>query len=719
MSTSETKVPSICGICPGGCAVEATVTDGRLTGVKAVSSSPFSALCVRGSHATEVVYSPDRLQTPLLRVGERGEGRFRKATWDEALDLVADRLKAIRDQYGAQALASHLGRGAFEQSLEDLDGPPSGSKASNLVRLLGSPNVFSVSSICFTTFGQISPMLTLGLKGRQLVTDWEKTKLLVIWGTNPATDSPPFDYHRILRLRSQGLKVILIDPMRADIADQADQWIAPRSGTDGALALGLIHLLIQEGNYDREFVAKWTTGFDDLAAYVKQFTPEHVSRVTGVTADVIRGLARTLAAEPAGLKFYTGLEYSNCGVQSMRAVFTLWALAGHIDVPGGLLIQPKPEKWAAQQTVPAGNGVQAIGAAEYPVFHKYSGLAQFMEFPRAVIEGKPYPVKALINMGASILTSYPQPAIFAEAFRNLDLLVAIDRFLTEDAKYADVVLPATTYFENTSYQRYPGYVRLRRPVIEPVGEARNDLLIIAALAARLGLGDQYPQSDEEILTRAFARKPELLAQLKNSEDGVALPKRETKYRKYESGGLRADGQPGFETPSGKVEIASSVLAEHGYDALPVYTEPSEGPLGSPKLQRDFPLVLNTGARIHSTFRSQHLNIPGLVKRQPKPQVLIHPEDAKVRGIADGDAVVVSTSRGEVRLYASVTERVVRGSVEANMGGGGPQQTPEWRDGNVNHITDFYNRDPISGFPTLKTLLCEVKKAVNAQKEIAV
>jgi anaerobic selenocysteine-containing dehydrogenase len=719
MSTASTKQPAICGICPGGCAVDVSVSNGKLTGIKPLSGAPFSALCVRGAHATEVVYSPDRLQTPLLRTGARGKGEFRKASWDEALSFIAKKLLSIREHYGPQALASHLGRGAFEQSLEDLDGPPSGSKASNLVRLLGSPNVFSVSSICFTTFGQIAPMLTLGLQGRQLVTDWEKTTRLVIWGTNPATDSPPFDYHRILRLRSQGLKVILIDHMRANIADQADQWIAPRSGTDGALALGLIHLLIKEGTYDREFVAKRTTGFDELAAYVEQFTPEHVSHVTGVPADVIRELARVLAAEPAGLKFYTGLEYSNCGVQAMRAVFILWALAGHIDVPGGLLIQPKPDKWAAPQAVPAVNGVQPIGAAEYPVFHKYSGLAQFMEFPRAAIEGKPYPVKALINLGSSILTSYPQPAIFAEAFRKLDLLVVIDRFLTEDAKFADVVLPATTYFENTSYQRYPGYVRLRRPVIEPVGEARNDLLIIAALAAQLGLGDQYPQSDEEILTRAFARKPELLVQLKSSEDGVALPKREAKYRKYESGGLRADGQPGFETPSGKVEIASSVLAEHGYDALPVYTEPSEGPLGSPKLQKDFPLVLNTGARIHSTFRSQHLNIPGLVKRQPKPQVLIHPDDAEARGIADGDPVVVSTLRGEVRLYASVTERVVRGSVEANMGGGGPQQVPEWRGGNVNHITDFYNRDPISGFPTLKTLLCEITKAVEARKEIAV
>jgi anaerobic selenocysteine-containing dehydrogenase len=365
-------------------------------------------------------------------------------------------------------------------------------------------------------------------------------------------------------------------------------------------------------------------------------------------------------------------------------------------------------------TRPSEASLPPIGAEEYPIFQKFSGgCGQFMEFPKAVMKGKPYPVKALINIGSSILTSYPQPAVFAEAFRKLELMVVVDRFMTRDALFADLVLPATTYFENTSYQRYPGYVRLRRPMIEPVGEARNDLLIMAEIAERLGFGQHYPKTDAEILEWAFAAKPDLLATLRESEDGVALPKREARYKKYESGGLRADGKPGFETPSGKLEIASSVLKDHGYDPLPVYSEPAEGPLGSPGLLTEYPLVLNTGARIHSTFRSQHLNIPGLVKLQPKPQVLIHPNDAAERGISDGDKVAVRTRRGHIQLFACVTDRVVRGSVEANMGGGNPIQVPEWRDANVNELTDFFDRDPISGFPAFKTQLCQIVKAPQA------
>ncbi len=706
---AKEKKAAICGVCPGGCAVDVTLEDGRLTDIARRPDVPFGGLCVRGRHAAEVLYSPDRLKTPLIRCGERGEGKFRAAGWDEALDTVVANLQRIKGAYGPQAVASHSGRGAFEQAMNDFVNGGDGV-ASRLLWPFGSPNIGSVSSVCFVSYGILAPMTTYGVYGMSLLPDVDNSSLLVVWGANPATDSPPFFHERVIRAQQKGARLIAIDHMRSDIAARADQWIAPRPGTDGALALGLLRVIINERLYDREFVEKWTAGFAELAAYVQQFTPARVAAITGVEAAVVEALARELAAaKHATLRLYTGLEYSNCGVQSIRAVYILWALTGNLDVPGGLLLKAGASGFQ-KTAVPRPDGPPPIGAAEHPVFYRLTGCAQFMEFPKAVLAGKPYPIKALLSNGASMLTSYPQPPLWEEAFRRLEFMAVIDRFMTRDAMFADVVLPATTYFEIASYQRYHGFVRLRERVVPPVGQARNDLFIIAELAARLGYGELFPQNERELLARAFARQPGLADRLAASPAGVALPSAAGQFRKYESGLLRRDGRPGFNTPSGKLEIASALLAECGYDALPVYAEPAEGPLASPDLQRRFPLILNTGARIHSTFRSQHLNIPGLLRLQPAAQVLVHPDDAAARVIADGDEVTVSTVRGRVNFRARVTDDVRLGVVEANVGGGSPIQGEGWREANTNLLTAMDNRDPISGFPVLKALLCQVEKA---------
>jgi len=332
-----------------------------------------------------------------------------------------------------------------------------------------------------------------------------------------------------------------------------------------------------------------------------------------------------------------------------------------------------------------------------------------LEIPRAILKGDPYPVKGLIILGGSILTAFPNPDRWKRSFEALDCLVVIDRFPTNEADYADVLLPATTMFEVTSYKRYPGHVSFREQVIPPVGEARNDYLILAELAKALGYGDRYPQSEEAMLEFVFKEAPFSLGELKSRPEGVSLSSSPLVYEKYKTGSLRKDRNPGFETPSGKFEISSQLLKRYGYDPLPIYQEPTEGPIGSPELVKDFPLVLTTGTRIQSAFRSQHLNIPGLLKLQDRPNILIHPEDAAKRGIQNGDKVWVRTKRGSVPFYAKVTERIVKGVIEANMGGGGPLQPKEWNEANVNELTDMENRDPISGFPVFKALLCEVEK----------
>lgn len=704
---SKLTKTALCGVCPGGCVIEAEIEDGRLVSVAPHKSDPYGGLCTRGKAAVEIVYAPDRLKKPLLRTGKKGAGEFREASWGEALDFIAGKMIHIKEKYGPQAMAMQTGRGSFEQSMSDFGK----NRKTSLMRLFGSPNYTSVGSLCYESYGTLAPLTVFGLPSFAIVPDIENSKLIVVWGANPVTDSPPTLHKRIVEAQKKGAKIIAIDQMKSEIAEMADEWVSIRSGSDGALALSLINVLISENLYDAEFAENWTTGFAELAEYVRPYTPAEVEKITWVPREQVVSLARQIAtARHASLRTYTGLEYTTSGVQNIRAVYMLWALAGNFDVPGGLLYRMPSPLPLNRPSFTAEKLAEPIGAAEYPLFCELVEEGQFMEFPKAVLEGKPYPVKGLLIQGASTLTSYPQPAILEKAYQELELLAVIDRFLTKDGLWADVVLPAATYFETTSYQRYPGgYLRLREKVIQPLGEARNDLLIIAALAAKLGLGGYFPQNEEDLLQWAFARNPALLQELRESDQGVYLPHKTPQYRQYQTGSLRRDGQPGFPTPSGKVELVSSLLQKHGYDGLPVYLEPREAPAANQESPQDFPLILNTGARTQSAFRSQHLNIPGLLKLQEKPQILLNPRDAAARGITDGDKVLVKTRRGAVPFWARVTGKVRPGSAEANQGGGGPSQIQAWRESNVNILTNFYNRDAISGFPVFKALMCEVEK----------
>ncbi len=709
-------VSGLCGICPAGCGVKITMENGRISRTAPLKGHPQGMCCPRGAHAPEIVYSPDRLLHPLKRIGPRGTGQFVRAIWDEVLDSIAAQLRHIADRHGPQAVCMYTGRGTFERSLWELLSPAGvrESSAWNLLFPFGSPNTTGVGAICYVAHGVLAPATTFGVWDIDTFTDIENSDLVVIWGDNPATDSPPINLNRIRNARKRGAEVIVIDHRRTQaVRATKGRWIGIRPGTDGALALGMIHVVIEEDLYEHDFVENWTVGFEELRAYVARFTPERVEEITWVPAEQIRGMARALAqAKGAALVSYTGLEYTNSGTQNIRAVLILWALTGNLDVPGGKVIKMPDGEFHVNQSkrLEPPNGVDPIGKDTYPIYHLYRKEAHAMELPRAILNDDPYPLRAMLIAGSSIITSYPNPNLWRRSFAALDFLAVVDRFLTADAMYADIVLPATTMFEIESYEIYDRYVQLRQRIIEPQGEARGDWDIAMAIADRLGYGNLYPKSSEERLQQAFSGNGLDLETLRRSPDGVQLPVPEQRYRKWELGLLRQDGQPGFETPSGKFEIASSVLAQYGYDPLPVYVEPKEGPISTPELAGQFPLVFNSGARIQSDFRSQHHNIPGLLKMQPHPLVTLHPRDAAPRGIQTGDRVFVVTPRGRVRYTAWVSDDIVPGVVEANAGGGSPIAHGPWRECNVNELTDPDNRDPISGFPVYKALLCEVVRA---------
>lgn len=707
-------ITSICGVCPAGCGANIHLTDGRITRVAPIKDHPYSAICPRGIKAPEITYSPDRLLYPQRRTGDRGEGGYERITWDAAYTDIVDRLRRIAAESGPEAVAIYTGRGNFEYGLNEMFAPAGTveSSANAVLFPFGSPNTTGVGALCYVSYGMIAPRACFGAYMLDMQEDIDGADLILVWGENPATDSSPINLARLKRAQQRGARIIVIDHRRSETAQALRaEWIGIRPGADGALALGALHVLLAEDLYDKEFVAYWAHGFDELKAYVQDFTPERVERITGVPADKVRDLARAMGrAQGCSILTYTGLEYSDSGVQAIRAVFILQALAGHLDRPGGKLFKSRDRLHLNRLvTEPPANTRRPIGADEYPVYYEVRREAHAALLPRAILEGKPYRIRALILSGASLITAWPDPDLWRRALASLDFLVVINRFPTADCQYADVVLPAATQFEIESYAIHGSHVQLRQRVIEPLGEARNDYLIFAELAQRLGYGHLWPQTERAMVEYALQDTGVALDDLLAHPEGVTYPAPPRRSCQYASGALRKDGRPGFETPTGKFEITSEWLRGYGYDALPVYTEPAEGPLADPELAARYPLVFNSGARTNFDFRSQHHNIPGLLKHLPAPVVHLHAADAAARGIAHDDPVLVITPRGQVPFRACVSEDIVPGAVEVNMGGGGPLGPRAWRQANANALTDFEHRDPISGFPVYKALLCDVVK----------
>ena len=707
--------PGICGICPAACWVEVGLKNNKMVDIRPDPNHPLGMICRRGEHSPEIVYSKHRLRYPLKRVGPKGTHEFERISWDEAYEIIVANLQKIKEESGPEATAVYTGRGSFELSLCDMFQPKgvAVSSASNVLFPFGSPNTMGVGALCYVSFAMIAPHVTMGRMLVNMFTDIENAETLVIWGANPATDSPPLDMHRLEDAARRGADIIGIDPRNSESIKRTNaQWVPIRPGTDGALALSMIEVLIEEELYDETFVRDWTHGFDELRQYTQHFQPEQVEPITGIPAESIRDLARRIAnAHGACPLMYTGLEYSNTGLQAVRAVLTLFALAGHLDVPGGIglsmLGNHFPINHDCNQANP--NMDRAIAFDRFPLYSHYRGESHALGLIDSVLNSDPYQIRGLIIQGASILTSWPQTPIWRETLSKLDFMVSIDRQLTADSAFADIVLPATTMFEIQSYAVYGGIFRIRERMVEPVGEARNDYLIMAELAQRLGYGELYPQSEDELLDFALRDSDYSVEDIRAAGGWVKLPSPMMEYKKWEKGHLRKDGKPGFDTPTGKFEILSTVLEDFGYEPLPKYTEPTEGPLASPRLSAEYPLVFNSGARTQTEFRSQHHNIEGLVKDNPEPAVEINREDAKSRGIEHGDLVEISTPRGSVPFRALVTDDIVRGAIECNMGGGVPTASKAWREWNANDLTDINNLDEISGFPVYKALLCQVRK----------
>jgi len=712
--------PGICGLCfhsPGCGAIVHFDENGRIVRLEPDPETPLgSVLCPIADSVEEVIYSEKRLTRPMKRVGPKGGYDFEPISWEDAYTIIADKLNAIKADFGPEAAAFYAGTGSYERAFKDAF-QLKGSEiylAASILFPFGSPNTFGVGAPCYTSLGVLAPKLTMGCLHIDMFSDVDNSDLIVVWGTDPSTSTPPVLFEQLKTAADEGAEIVVIDPRKTASAElPGAEWLPVRPGSDGVLALGLSHILIRDKIYDEDFVDNWTVGFEEFAGYVEQFPPEHVAALTGIDMDTIEDLAERIAdAEGASYVMYTGLEYTKSGVQNIRAVMVLWALAGQLDVEGGRCFLGRgrtlPLDKKKQLSTPGFE--RSIGTGKFPVYAHYcGGEPHAILLPRAIIDEDPYPVKGMIVLGASLLTAWPNPSLWQRALETLDFLVSIDLQLTRDAAFADLVLPATTAFEQASYCYYGNAIRYREQMISPVGEAKPAYQILVELAERLGYGDAFPKHPDEVLADILARSDASMDDLFTAEKKIfALPKTPMTYRKWEKGLLRADGKAGFETPSGKFEIKSSVLEHYGYNGLPIYEESDETPVSNPELYKRFPLILGTGP-FKPDMKSCLRAIPSFIKKYPDPMVQMNPADAESRKIKTGDPVVIKTPRAKIPMRALVTETIMPGFVYAPVGGGGPNGPPSWQQANVNQLTDDRQFDEISGFPVYKTLLCQIKK----------
>jgi len=683
---------TICDICnpTTHCGIEAHVRDGKVVKVEGSPDDPQSqgTLCPKGAASRQYVYHPDRLLQPLKRVGPRGGGEFESLGWDEALEAVCRRLERIKAESGPESVVFYAGYPKWMRPF-----------LKRLALNFGSPNYCTESSVCHEA-GVLAARLTYG--------DWggphlSQTRCLLIWGRNPSWSNPPLA-RKILAAKRRGVRIIDVGPLVTPTTAQADIHLRLRPGTSGALALGLAQVIIEEGLYDREFVARWTKGFEQYAAYVREFPPQRVQEITGVPAGEIRRAARLYAGtRPAALMTSpnTSVHHTN-GVDNHRLITFLAGLTGNFDRPGGNQVVPESYIHVSnglitrqdrfEEVRPFKELPERLGQAEFPVWSRMVDQAQALAIPGRIGTGKPYPVRAMVAFGLNHRL-WPGSDLAFESLKKLDLLVVSDLFLTESARLADFILPACSSFERSELKLYPGgYVLFTRPAIEPLGQARPDTEIILDLARRLTPEDELMGRGYEACLDWILQPSGLtVEELKQHPAGLTV-------RGLEEPGFEKYRREGFRTPSGKMEFTSGVLAEMGLDPLPRFREPALSPVSTPEVAAEFPLILTTGARLPMFIHGRTFRVPYLRRMRPDPMVDINPQDARARGLGQGDRVELATPRGRIRLRANLTGMVPPGvvSVFHNLPGA-----------DVNTLIEPDYQDPLSGYPGFKSLLCQV------------
>ncbi len=665
---------SNCYMCTDNCAITVVSDGDQIISIRHPD-------CVRAEAMLEQRESEQRLTSPRTRASV--DDPWQKVSWETALSTTAAKLLGIREQYGPESVVFAVG---YTKEVRPY--------LQRLAHSFGSPHYVTESSCCFSS-GFIAASATLGKEyayylgpGRKR---FSQTKCRLVWSNNPAASRLPYDRHHLL-VDAPQVPTIVVDPRRTSLAEVAKIHLMLRPGTDGALALGLAHVIFEENLQDHEFLGKYAHGLDPYREYIKEFTPEKTCSITGVAKKDIVAAAKLYAtSRPAQITISPNAttHHSN-GLQNHRAILLLSAVCGNLDIEGG------NRPWGhrlMQKSIDlpiVGEAVLPLGGGRFPLFVAKYNEGQGMAFADAIESGQ---VKAVFSVGMNFMM-WPNSTRMAKALRSLELFTACDFFDNPTVAAATVFFPAATHLERQALITWgEGRAQYRPAAVPPRGEAKGDTELIFDIAGHLGLEEQFWGGDilasfSERLKTTGLRLDDLAKDGRHSTVDVEAP------------GERAYLKQGFGTPTGKVEFVSTELEKAGYDGLPTYREPFWSPVSTPDIARDYPLVLTSGGRSNNYTHSQGRMLETLTAREPEARLQIHAEDAKARDIQDGDWVEASSPLGAIGLKAWVTDVVPAGVVHALHG---------WADADINELIPDEGLDPISGFPPFKSSLCQVRK----------
>jgi anaerobic selenocysteine-containing dehydrogenase len=631
--------------CPDTCAMLVTVDDGRAIEIKGAPDHPPTqgTLCTKVARYLDRTYSPDRLRFPMRRVGAKGEGRFARISWDEALDEIADRFGAIAASAdGPQAILPY----SYAGTMGLLQGS---SMDRRFFHRLGASLLDR--TIC-SVAGKAGWGAVIGASIGMDLEEYANSRLILIWGSNPITSNLHF-WTRAQEAKRRGAKLIAIDPYRSATAEKCHEHIALLPGTDAALAFGVMHVLIGEQRIDRDYVDRYTLGYDALAARAQEWPPERVAATCGIRAEQVVSLARDYGSlAPAAIRVNYGLQRVHGGGNSVRAIACLPALVGAWRHPaGGALL-------SSSGTFPVDKP-----ALERPdLIHGSPRTINMSTIGNALTRVDDPPIRAIYVYNSNPVAVAPESSSVVAGFARDDLFCVVHEiFRTDTADYADILLPATTQLEQTDIHSSYGhlYALANNPAILPIAEALPNTEVFRRLAARMGFTEPCFQDSDDALARQAFRA--------NGAHGIGVDWDALKaagFRRLDVPRPYAPFAAGrFPTRSGKCELWSETMAAQGEDPLPAYVPPRESAASNPALAARYPLgFISPPAR--NFLNSSFANLPAFVDQEKTPHIDIHPDDAARRDIASGDAVRVFNDRGSLLATARVTDRARPGVVVA-------------------------------------------------------
>lgn len=631
--------------CPDACALLVTVQNGRAIRIEGAPDHPPTrgTLCTKVARYLDRTYSGQRILHPLQRVGRKGGGRFERISWERALETIAERFKSIAaSPDGPQAILpySYAGTMGLLQYC---------SMDRRFFHRLGASLL--ERTICATA-GKAGYSATVGASIGTDLEQFENANLILIWGSNPIVSNLHL-WSRVQEAKRRGAKLIAIDPYRSLTAEKCHVHLPLLPGTDAALALGVMNVLVTEDLLDHDYIARHTLGFEALAERVREYPPQHVAQITGLAVEQIVALARDYGTiKPAAIRLNYGMQRHAGGGMAMRTAACLPALVGAWRHPaGGALL-------SSSGTYPVDTR-----ALERPdLIWNNPRTINMSTIGDALLDAKDPPIRAIYVYNSNPVAVAPESAKVVAGFSREDLFCVVhDVFLTDTADYADIVLPATTQLEHLDVHSSYGhlYVQANNPAIAPLGEAKPNTEVFRLLAGRMGFDDAcFRESDEDIARQAFAAADPRAQGI----DWEAL-KKEGWRRLNVPKAFAPFAEGNFPTPSGKCEFYSETLRRQGLDPLPTYTPPRESVASNPQLARRFPLaMISPPAR--NALNSSFANLPAFFETDKTPHLEIHPDDAQARGIASGDTLRVFNGRGSLALTARVTDRARPGVVVA-------------------------------------------------------